>query len=160
MCQSWESPVQQQLPTALHSSQCNDPYAKQKKKRKGPCLWFVVHTQCDRHWISFSRSLIVGYLDSFLKGLLNCMHFVLLVLLHVILHITRDEPLSFIVLIPNSRLISNTMEQMFTFTATLDCSMGIFTTLLHTNSFIKKTRNLWFDILFTMCIITNQCVIY
>lgn len=152
--------MEQQLPTALHPLQCNDPYAK---KGERPRLSPVVYTKCDCHlWFNFALGLIVGYFDClFLKSLLNCMQSVLL---FVLLHVFCTTLRMILFLVYNSHS-GHQVDFKYNpasvhFTEESNCSMVIDMTLLHTNSTIKKTRNLWFEILFTMCMITNQCVIY
>lgn len=135
MCQSWEPPVEQQLQTAIHPLQCNDPYAT---KGERPRLSTVVYTQCDCHLgFNFTLSLIVGYFDClFLTGLLNCMQSALLfVLLHVFC--TSQRMNLFLVYNSHSEHQADyTIQQVFTLRGTLDCSMVIVMTLLHTSSII------------------------
>lgn len=103
------------VPTALHPSQCNDPYAT-----KGPIdnMVFFLTGQlflnvCPMH---ANDSRFVLLLFSFSK--------------------TQHHPPT---------------QQAFT---------SRDTRLFYCDSIILKTRHLWLEILFTMCIIANLCVIY
>lgn len=64
--------------------------------------------------------------------------------------------LSLVFLILSIRHISNAIQKTFALLGTLDCSEVIREALLHVSSTIKKTRNLWFEISFAVCMITTR----
>lgn len=77
------------------------------------------------------------------------------------LHITENDPFS--PFVPHSQhqadFLYNPARVHFTEDSRL-LLMVLDRGLLHTNGINLKTRNLWFENLFTMCTITNLCVIY
>lgn len=130
-----------------------------QRKEKGARLSPVVNTKCDCHLgFKFALCLISSWniLSFFLKVCSDaCSQSLSLFFCTCSEHHWGWSCFLFLTLILNTRHISDTIQQAFTLLRTLDCSMDTDQTLFHTNSIIKKTRNLWFQILFTMCMITN-----
>lgn len=141
-----------------------------QRKEKGPRLSSVVYAQ-----YTLSVTVIQGFisLSVSLWDILTCLFLKGLLKLHAVgpsvcftarvLHITRGRTrLFFMILIlitrqifkynPSKRLLFTGYSRLF-----YGC---IHDTPPYKTASFKKTRNLWFEILFTMCMITNQCVIY
>lgn len=153
MCQSWEPPVNNDYQQRFtHYNAMTHMQRKEIGRRLSP----VVYTNCDCHLgFNFALGLIVGYFVFSLKVFSTaCSRSFCLFYCTCSAHHWGWPCFMFIITILNTRQISNTIQQAFTLPGTLDCSIVTDTTL-HTDSIIKKTRNLWFEILFTMCMITN-----
>ena len=168
MCQSWEPPEEQQPTTTnkrfTHYNAMTHMQRKKKETGPSPLACSTHHTWLSSKGFNLALGLIVGYFDfvrffccffSLKVCSAACSRFLLFVFTARFLHITEDDPvLSFILLTLDTRQISNAIQQMRSLLppGTLDCSALVDVTLPHTNSIIKKTRNLWFEKLVYQCV--------